>query len=57
MTEVEPDVYSTPDMGTETKVPDRWKICPIMKEICVEHNCRFWLYDECMIFTIMKEML
>ena len=57
MTVTEPEVYSTPDTVVEEKVPNKYELCPLLKEICVENNCKFWFYGECLIVTIMKEMI
>ena len=57
MTVREPEVYSIPDTVVEEEKSDKWKICPLMKEICVENNCKLWFYGECLIVLIMREMV
>lgn len=53
----EPEVYSTPDTAVDEIISHKWKICPLMKEICLEDNCKFWCENECLIVWIMKSMI
>ena len=57
MTAVEPEVYSTPDTVVELNKPKAWKICPIIKEICIENNCKFWCLNECLIYNLVLKLL
>ena len=57
MTDAEPEVYSTPDTVVDQKKPNKWKICPLIKEICLEDNCKFWCESECLIVWIMRSII